>query len=402
MVRNLEDTAARHPDFQSMETIGGTSYPVTILSYQRFKFALYMISARVMGEIYSSSPTKSLHSVTKTVQSIGEDLKTWFDSLPPELRHIDPDQQGSTTREGVGRDASAERIAKIFRLQGLALQLAYDNVQILLHRPLLQLPNSAHNLSSMGQSTYNSEQLSSNGKDEGLPDEPGVDPAILAMSRTQCWESAKRTSSINLSIVKEASYTHAASYIGIQLFTAGVVLSIVALAAPLSPEAHQAKRYIGRIVSTSTSIGKKTLLSAQSQHIMRELVRLMLEKEMNTIFMEPDDGPSQNSARPPVLTPSHSATKAIFLPVQHGPTHLTQITEDTYVSNDDGTWNDRRDAFLETPQAEFAHDARECLPFTSAFDYSRTTSPIRHGTCNSLRWPLFASFRLTSQQHSHK
>ncbi|KAF6527387.1 hypothetical protein HZS61_010431 [Fusarium oxysporum f. sp. conglutinans] len=87
MVRNLEDTATRHPAFNSTENVSGSSFPVTIFSYQRYKFRLYTIAARVMRDIYFGNSSTPLTSVSQTIQSISRDLESWFQSLPPELKH---------------------------------------------------------------------------------------------------------------------------------------------------------------------------------------------------------------------------------------------------------------------------------------------------------------------------
>ncbi|KAH7168210.1 fungal-specific transcription factor domain-containing protein [Fusarium sp. MPI-SDFR-AT-0072] len=291
MVRNLEDTAARHPAFNSTENIGDSSYPVTIFSYQRYKFTLYTIAARVMRHIYFGNSSTSLISVSHTIRSISQDLDSWFQSLPPELKHpsgCDPEFMMQQEQEPLNNN-----IVRVFRLQAMALQLAYDNIQILLHRPLLQLPIRPRSSSSLANGVRGMDASYSRARVANEPVLGVVDNETLTMSKAQCYKSAVRTACLKVSIVKEAKHTHAASYIGIQMFTAGMVLSVVALSAPLSLEAQQAKRAIGQIVSTTASIGRKTLLSAQSQQVLRELVRLILEKEMNSIFAEP---PPQLSA----------------------------------------------------------------------------------------------------------
>ncbi|KAM0202659.1 hypothetical protein ACHAQI_010754 [Fusarium lateritium] len=87
MVRNLEDTATHHPAFNSTENVFGSTFPVTTFSYQRYKFRLYTIAARVMRDIYFGNSSTPLTSVSQTMQSIGRDLESWFQSLPPELKH---------------------------------------------------------------------------------------------------------------------------------------------------------------------------------------------------------------------------------------------------------------------------------------------------------------------------
>lgn len=273
MVKDLEDTAARHPSFASTETVNGMPCPVTIFSYQRYKFTLYTIAARIISEIYFGSSSKSLVSVARTIRSLSRELEVWFSALPAELKCRTDVENGAAIQ-----DPAVNYTLKIFRLQALALQLAHENIQILLHRPLLQLPlrwrTPQHGVPPTRDGA------------EGDAEMNEVDDAILAMSKRKCWESAIRTSNLTASIVGEAKYTHAASYVGIHMFTAGTILSIVALSTPLTTESQEAKQAIARIVSTSASMGMKTLLSHQSQQVLKELVRLILEKEMTSIFVE--------------------------------------------------------------------------------------------------------------------
>ncbi|KAH7257982.1 fungal-specific transcription factor domain-containing protein [Fusarium tricinctum] len=382
MVQNLEDTAARHPAFNSTESVGESSYPVTTFSYQRYKFILYTIAARVMRDIYFENSSTSLISVSHTIRSICRDLESWFQSLPPELKH-----PGDNISEFViqqDQDPVTINTVRIFRLQAMALQLAYDNIQILLHRPLLQLPlgmcsppQAVHGMRRMDASNVK-------GKTGNKSNPCAIDSATLALSKTQCYKSAVRTACLNASIVEEARHTHAASYIGIQLFTAGMVLSIVALSAPLSSEAQQAKRAIGRIVSTTASIGNKSLLSTQSQQILRRLVRLVLEKEMNSIFVEPVAQPGTlNIEKPTLQNPSRPVpSKSVPVPNQgegykFGSASQTGIA--TYDPDGNGPMAQPSEVSTAIQQDEFVQGTWDDLLSTEDFSYNQAMSSIQQG-----------------------
>ncbi|KAH7009536.1 fungal-specific transcription factor domain-containing protein [Ilyonectria destructans] len=380
MVRNLEDIAARHPAFNSTENVGESSYPVTIFSYQRYKFTLYTIAARVMRDIYFGNSSTSLTSVSHTIRSICQDLESWFQSLPPELRH--PSDSDSEFVMEQDQEPLRDNIVRIFRLQAMTLQLAYDNIQILLHRPLLQLPIGPNSPSHFLQGMRSMDASCAKGKAVNEPDLRAVDSATLAMSKSQCWKSAVRTACLNVSIVKEARHTHAASYIGIQMFTAGTVLSIVALSAPLSSEAQQAKRAIGRIVSTTASIGNKTLLSAQSQQILRELVRLILEKEMNSIFAEPAGQlDTLNPENPTFRNPSHPMPSRTASVLAQGDGDNFESAAQTnmlpYEPNSDSPMAQRGEIGTKTQQDEFAQGTWNDILPTEGFDYSQAISSVR-------------------------
>ncbi|CAJ0552513.1 Ff.00g005910.m01.CDS01 [Fusarium sp. VM40] len=380
MVQNLEDTAARHPAFNSTERVGESSYPVTTFSYQRYKFILYMIAARVMRDIYFENSSKSLASVSHTIRSISRDLESWFQSLPPELKH-----PGDNISEFViqqDQDPVKSITVRIFRLQAMALQLAYDNIQILLHRPLLQLPLGLCSPPHAVHGMRSTDASNTKGKTANKSNPCAVDSATLAVSKAQCYKSAVRTACLNASIIEEARHTHAASYIGIQLFTAGMVLSIVALSAPLSSEAQQAKRAIGRIVSTTASVGNKSLLSTQSQQILRRLVRLVLEKEMNSIFVEPVAQPDTVSIDKATLpNPSRPVpSKSVPVPTQgegynFGSTSQTGM--DTY--DPDGNSHIAKPSEVGTgiQQDEFVQGTWDDLLPAEDFNYNQAMSSVQ-------------------------
>lgn len=274
MVTNIDDTTARHPTFMSIEKVDGTPHPVTIFSYQRYKFKLYQIASRIMAELYFYN-SSDLSTAGKKTEMFNQELISWYEDLPSELRYA-----GNGSELSLDTGAFDGETKVVFDLQALALQLAYDNIQILLHRPLLQYPTITHE-------TTRPPGACSSTSSKHSPDVRSLSPqenAMLAKSKAQCLESALRTSEIRLSTVEAAKHTHALSYIGIHMFTAGMVLSIVALSQPLSDAAHEAKSAIARIVSANAAIKNKTLLSAQSEEVMRNLMRLILEKEMEVIF----------------------------------------------------------------------------------------------------------------------
>lgn len=283
MPGNMEDTSTRHPIHASLETLDdGSISHITIFSYQRYKFRLYRLASAVISEIYTHQ-TRSTSEIVEKIKTIHEQLQKWYQSLPVELQH----NRGGISQETQSTLDPTGSVTRTFELQALALQLAYDNFQILLHRPLL-----SYNLKRATRAFENS----AHGED-GAPLSPRMNvqsgmntpqplTSALALSKKQCWESAIRTSELNNGsrILKCAQHTHAATYIGINLFTAGMILSIVALSKPLSSQSQEAKQAIARVVQMSDSLGRSSVLSAQSGKILQDLVQLILDKEMKSIF----------------------------------------------------------------------------------------------------------------------
>lgn len=97
-----------------------------------------------------------------------------------------------------------------------------------------------------------------------------------------------RTSRIaeHAEVLRVMKNTHAAAYTGIHMFTAGVLLSVVALSQPLSSEAQEAKKAISRVIRLSKALGHRTVLSAQGGNILQSLVRVILTKEMKELLAE--------------------------------------------------------------------------------------------------------------------
>ncbi|KIW67456.1 hypothetical protein PV04_06705 [Phialophora macrospora] len=290
--QNVGDTTVQHPSFRSSATMpDGTVEPVTAFSYFKFKIKLYQISSPIIGDLYFHR-SRSVSELAFKVYRIDKELSDFFSALPPELKLEDLFRN---------RDEKVTARTRPFMLQALALQIAYDNVQILLHRPLLsqdlrnykthaELSDPDRVLYSPDQSNItNSIQLSSQHVHQ-----------ILLASRDKCWESAIRSSKLgqyNQCLVS-ARDSHAAAFLGINLFTAGMVLCVVALSRPLSSEAQVAKQAVARIMSLSRFLSGKALLSAQTTKILKDLVRLVGEKEIKAMLAE-----SEMAQKPP----SHSS-----------------------------------------------------------------------------------------------
>ncbi|KAH9211649.1 fungal-specific transcription factor domain-containing protein [Leptodontidium sp. 2 PMI_412] len=237
-----------------------------------------------LGGTTAHHPHLSSFEDLDDVQNIHDQLIAWSANLPPELR------LAGTSADNSFQEPVGSPIAMTFRLQALALQLAYDNILILLHRPLLS--HNAENIATQNLSDLLAAETG-HGRVSGLRSgsrTPNSPFTISTLSKSQCWESAYRTSTLSQheTLLRRALETHAASYIGIHMFTAGTILSIVALSRPLSSRAQMSKRAIARVIRMSNMLGRYNKLAAQSERILEEFVRLVLAKEMAAILS--DDG----------------------------------------------------------------------------------------------------------------
>lgn len=147
-------------------------------------------------------------------------------------------------------------------MQALALQLTYDNIQIILHRSLAF---------GSGSSSQESQSLH-------LPSS--------ALSREQLFQSALRTSNLKdySHVLHACATTHAAMHVGICLFTAGVVLCSFAISEPLSATSEAAKNGVTNILRFQHDpLLNQHLLSAQSVRILEDLVKVLMHSEQSFI-----------------------------------------------------------------------------------------------------------------------
>lgn len=269
---NLDDTSLTCPGFDSIETYDGESFgPVTIASYQRYKFRLYRIASSITRNIYLRNGA-TLSQVVGEIKEINQRLLQWEKCVPRELR------LKYLTSDNV--DKSRQRTTKIFQLQALVLQLSYDNIQLVLHRPLLTI-------NRVPRWPLEAPQIGG-GVDQASESSADFVDAMVKTSKYQCWVSSMSTSKIGeqAKTLAALQHTHGAAYAGIQSFTAGVVLGIFALSDPLSDQAHQAKRAVSRIIKLPRLHRFRTAVSDQCGAILEELVRLVLAEEMKALLTE--------------------------------------------------------------------------------------------------------------------
>lgn len=216
-----------------------------------------------MGEIYFHDH-RPIRDLIKQVQEINGQLLEWEKSIPPELRPESFTQDTS---------APANRLTRIFQLQAIALQLSYDNIQLVLHRPLL-VYNGVLSLSL---------QLH-------IPGPPTLSTDFWEVSKKLCWNSARRTASVDkyLAGLRPVQNLYITSFIGIQTFTAGVMLGIFALSNPFAQQAQEAKQSIGRLIKMPRLLGYRSTISDQTGSILERLLRLVMDEELKLLTSDED------------------------------------------------------------------------------------------------------------------
>ncbi|KIW16749.1 hypothetical protein PV08_03938 [Exophiala spinifera] len=267
MQKDIDDTNIVCPGIESQEPREhGMLRPVTILSYHRYKVLLYKIGEPITRNVYFHRHSET-DLVIGQVQQIHRRLLDWRGALPPELK-LDAVAGIETTVE----HASS---LNTFKRQALALGLAYDNMQIVLHRSLIAYGDTRGEFDPTKAPTR-----------QGRSHGHAIDVAeAIKTSRNQCWESAVRTSMLGkyADVLELLRTTPVAAYFAIHALTAGVMLGIFALTDPCSERAQTAKLGISRLIQMPTDFNFREAAWQQCADILENLLRLILSEEMKVL-----------------------------------------------------------------------------------------------------------------------
>ncbi|TQV98545.1 C6 transcription factor [Cordyceps javanica] len=231
------------------------------LEFHQWKFRLYRIMGQFLG--------RRRHNQRATVQSIHTELAQWKTQLPARLR-IESYE-----------DAPPGQEPPILQMQAIALQLTYDNLQIVLHRAI-----------SFGQ---------------GSKMQTTTTPEAR-FSMRHLIEAALRTADLHRfpNSLHAMRRTHANMHIGITLFTAGIVLCLVCLSQPLSDTSQRAKSGVMHIIrACKDSADPQNVGSRQSIAVLERLVAVVLQHENRLItgsaaatLLPMDSMKTQNTSTP--------------------------------------------------------------------------------------------------------
>ncbi|GAB1209488.1 hypothetical protein APSETT445_008267 [Aspergillus pseudonomiae] len=224
----------------------GSLRPVSSFSYNRYKAQLYSIMSAVM-------PGMRL----KEIKDVYSRLSAWEAMIPPELRlDIHRNYEGEMQDKG----------PRVFTLQALTLQLAFDHNMLLLLRPFL-VSKRHLSIQVFSQSEPNSSES----------------PVTV---RDQMITSAIRISSIHQhrGIIRLVSNTTAAAQVCFQCFTAGVILAMLALSDISSPQVPKFKQALARLINILSLAGSGTLLSKQSVEILTDTMHIISSQEVSALI----------------------------------------------------------------------------------------------------------------------
>ncbi|KAL4985608.1 fungal-specific transcription factor domain-containing protein [Aspergillus falconensis] len=255
-------------------------------AYQRELNRLYLMASSALEVIFGSRTSGSSKDLAgdayhALVKEATRKLHRWRDELPDNLTlNLEEDFQPDN-----GPSARAHA------LQSLSLQLTYDNILIVLHRPLLarQVDHlSTDHSTPGGRGEVDPDNGRFNDLSQPQTDSPfeALSPGSSVASSVHWWNAALRTSRVTeLPVLAQlATDSHLVAFLAINLFNAAVVLAVMALSDPLSDTAQVVKRTITRILRLQDLLGRRSALSKQSTTILKRVVTLLLRRESEAIL----------------------------------------------------------------------------------------------------------------------
>ncbi|PLB50308.1 hypothetical protein P170DRAFT_492059 [Aspergillus steynii IBT 23096] len=306
------------------------NHTICFSTYQRELNQLYLIASPALEAIFGSrtfgtSDQLAGDSYYALVKHTTKDLQKWRHCLPP---HLTLDLKKDIP-------ANNEPSRRAYALQALSLQLTYDNLLIVLHRPLLarQVDHlSTVNNRPRGETGANSPAYYSPADLSSSHSNVYSDGARSTARTTspEIWmDAAARTSRITElpDLARLAAESHLVAFLAINLFNAAVVLAVVALSEPLSDAAQEIKRTITRILRLQQWIGERSALSKQSTVVLKNVVAMLLRRE-SEVMLIPISGASQPLGHQTrVDSSSMSVEDALRLPFDVTLDSSTSLTE---------------------------------------------------------------------------
>lgn len=254
-------------------------------SYQRELNQLYLTASPIIEIVFGmraigSTERSAGPQYTDRIMEVNEHLWAWYRRLPPHLL-LDPRSDC---------EWSQSQTTKVHRLQSLALQLTFDSLLIIFHRPLLvqQVDHLIRSQPDSGPVLTQSPSDLSNTTPSPFFAASTTSPfsGFHAPSTEQWWDAALRTSKVTEmpQLAQLATDSHLVAFLAINLFNAAIVMAVLALSDPLSDRAQEVKRTITRIFRLQELLAKKTQLSMQSNIVLKDVIRMLLRREADAML----------------------------------------------------------------------------------------------------------------------
>ncbi|KAG9256345.1 uncharacterized protein F5Z01DRAFT_618439 [Emericellopsis atlantica] len=246
----------------------------TLLDYKCAMIKLSKIIKSTLTDLYGTRSSSHVRNLVVSVASLDARLTQWHAELPGRLTLGSPAQSNGdkelldhVAQNGMEQESHTLSNDQLYRLQALALKLAFENTRILIHRPLL---------------SYRTNDNDSRTADEAVSQETR-DP--FRCSVQACCDAAVQISwADRAAIFGLASTTYALGFVSMHLFTAGVTLCVVTTLDPLGPQSQGCKLGIRRLLRMLLVLSQKTIVAEQGLQLLQKLLRLVMEKETEEIL----------------------------------------------------------------------------------------------------------------------
>lgn len=259
--------------------------PLSRMTYHIHRYRLYEIASQIVSQIYTLRARASfspqfggVEKLVSTVRSLDDRLKQWYNDLPAFFKQSSWKEYNECRfRRLDGRSEeipiSRENMKHQLKLQAILLQGSYDNILLVLHRPLLEYRMSSH-------------------KKGRLPQQAAGDP--FTHSFNTCIAAAMRISRTSLT---DFQYDPPLALMSMYLFTSGVLLCIPDTIKPFGPLAHQAKGAVVRIIRAFKKLFIHKPIATQSRTTLEELMKIVLRREFDLVSQpeEHDNNPEQET-----------------------------------------------------------------------------------------------------------
>lgn len=311
-----------------LETIGFQDFadtdatPICFSTYQRELNKLYMIASPAIKQVYSAREVvgpEQARSYVTMLEEVTSCLWLWHHNLPTKLS-LDLSQDCPV---------DLDPASKAHYLQSLSLQLTFDSLLIILHRPFLKRHLNAlqfHGLGrdhGLGVSGLQASEPEPNNTSSQMPSDEATSPSVDS-SQQQWWKAASRTAKV-VQLPQLAQFAcdgHLVAFLAINLFNAAIVMIILALSDPLADIAQRAKRAVARIYRLQVVLGSRSSLSKRSITVLRNLVVLLSHRESQAILAPTTTGQGSNIQDNRISSAfPKSVQDALALPLGNSPGH---------------------------------------------------------------------------------
>jgi hypothetical protein len=256
-------------------------------SYQTQLSRLYVLASPALKTIFGSLSARSAQpdlefKYASLISEVSHKLVVWRRQLP---QHLSLDL---TKDVDLG---NSDRSYRAHALQSLSLQLTFDNLLIVLHRPFLAR-QAEHLSTTVLTPGTNAAQHSSpftptqsptltHGAESILTQDQPSPGREKKASSEYWWSAAVRTASVTElpQLAQLATNSHLVAFMAMNLFHSAIVLVLVALLNPLSDSTQGVKRTITRVFRLQELLGQRSALSSQSSVVLRNLIGLLLRRE---------------------------------------------------------------------------------------------------------------------------